>query len=449
MTGFLTLNANPTAALQAATKSYVDSRVFGLIWVSPISFANLIDDSLNTPPGSPNTSDVYLVAPGGTGLWTGLDNKIVQWDGATWLDQGLINTYPAGTRFGAAMETGTVPGGTFVGKKNFIFELTVPATGTFDAGTAPVTQTAVLVNNANSLHAFHTYVYNGTAWIETGGAQPIQADNTTIVQVGNILSTKTYASGGLVDAATYRGVDADTLYSQLGHNHAGSAITLTAPYVGIDFGTTAVANDDRLVAGTVDLAVRELFDKKANKEPSYADNTNLPAASNVAGMIAEVLSGGTDPGLFVARGGNWVKIAVNDGTTQDHDHTLPYDISFFVAGPAASTADAIIGSFLVMRPLTMVVTGANAIGGYAETAPAADTTFEIHKNGVSFGNLTFLNGSNTHDPADSNFPPVAQTFVAGDRIQIVAPATPEINISDVSITIIACGNLGDCPVTVP
>jgi hypothetical protein len=449
MTGDLFLNGSPTVSLQAATKSYVDSLVFGLVWLEPISFVNLIDNTLNTPPGSPAVSDVYIVGPAGTGLWTGLDNKVVQWDGAAWLDKGLISSYPTGTRFGAAMETSTVPGGTFVGKKDFIFELTVPASGTFDAGTAPVAQTAVLVNNANSLHAFHSYIYSGTAWIEIGGAQPITVDGTTIVQVGNVISTKDFGDGGLVDATTYRGQDLDTVYSALGHTHPGSAITLTAPHIGTNFGTTAVAQADRLVAGTVDLAVQELFDKKANKEPSYAENADLPTAASVAGMIAEVLPGAVDPGLFVARSGAWVKLAVNDGTTQDHDHVLPYDISFFAAGPAASTADAIIGSFLVSRPMTMAMNGAQALQGYCEVAPGSDVTFEIQKNGVSFGNATFLTGSNTLDVADNNFPPAAQTFVVGDRITLVAPSTPEATIEDLSITIIACANMGACPVTVP
>jgi len=446
MTGDLFLNGTPTTNLQAVTKNYVDSLVFGLTWLAPISFANLIDDSLNAPPGSPGVSDVYIVGPAGTGLWTGLDNKVVQWDGATWLDKGLISSYAAGTRFGASMESAAATGGTFVGKEDFIFELTVPASGTFDSGTAPVAQTAVLVNNADSLHAFHSYVYSGTAWIEIGGAQPIQVDGTTIIQVGNIISTKTFADGGLVDATTYRGADLDTVYSALGHTHPGSSITLTAPFVGTDFGTTAIVNDDRLTSGTVDLAVQELFNKKANKEPSYADNGDLPSAASVAGMIAEVLPGGATPGLFVSRGGSWVQISVNDATTQDHDHTLPYDVTFAVFGPAAGTSDTTVGHYVATRSMTFDQNTANLFG-YAKTAPAADVTFDVVKNGNTgspVGTVTFLTASNTPDSASVNT--VDFSLVAGDRLELISPTVTESTIADVSISIIGCSTIGACPV---
>lgn len=43
-----------------------------------------ISRSLNTPPVSPATGDVYIVAAGGTGAWTGQDDDIATWNGASW-----------------------------------------------------------------------------------------------------------------------------------------------------------------------------------------------------------------------------------------------------------------------------------------------------------------------------------------------------------------------------
>lgn len=37
-----------------------------------------------TPPGSPNTTDVYIVAAGATGAWSGQAGKFARWDGAAW-----------------------------------------------------------------------------------------------------------------------------------------------------------------------------------------------------------------------------------------------------------------------------------------------------------------------------------------------------------------------------
>jgi len=442
MTGTLVLNSDPTVALEAATKSYVDARVFGLTWLGPISFANLIDDTINDPPAAA-VSDVYIVGPAPTGVWVGLAGRVVQWNGLTWNDLGLLSSYAAGTRFGISMESGTAAGGTFVGKEDFIFELLAPGVPTWDAGTAPVHQTAALVNNSASLHAFHTYVYDGVtnfAWVEIGGAQPITVDGTTIIQVGNIISTKTFAAGGVVDATTYRGLDLDLVYSAIGHGHAGSAITITTPFIGTDFGTTAIVNDDRLVAGTIDVAVQELFNKKANKEPRYTNFADLPTASNVEGMVAEVT---TDGVLYVSRGGSWVAISVNDGTTQNHDHTIPYDLAFFSGGTAGSTTDVVVGMVSISRTMS-IATGVTNGFGRALVAPLVATTFFLHKNGVQVGTVVF-------DPTVSGglIPtitiPGLISLVAGDYMQLVAPTIAETTIQDISVTIIACSSIGTCP----
>lgn len=36
------------------------------------------------PPGSPNTTDVYIVPSGATGAWSGQTNKFARWNGSTW-----------------------------------------------------------------------------------------------------------------------------------------------------------------------------------------------------------------------------------------------------------------------------------------------------------------------------------------------------------------------------
>lgn len=46
---------------------------------------NVIDSTINTPPGSPTTGDKYIVATGGSGAWSGLDAKFVIWTGSAWV----------------------------------------------------------------------------------------------------------------------------------------------------------------------------------------------------------------------------------------------------------------------------------------------------------------------------------------------------------------------------
>ena len=78
MTGFLTLNADPVAPFQAATKHYVDGLVNGLTWVSPIIHVNLMSDTIIDPSSIvAYPSDVYIVPPGAAGAWNGLDYHVV------------------------------------------------------------------------------------------------------------------------------------------------------------------------------------------------------------------------------------------------------------------------------------------------------------------------------------------------------------------------------------
>lgn len=218
MTGLLTLSGNPTASYHATTKTYVDSLVSGLIWVDPIHHVNLISDSLSAPPVTPEYSDVYIVKTPGSGVWTGLDNHVVVWNGATWTDTGLITSHPIGLRFGIAIETPTVPSGSFLNKKNQIATLASisPVTWSFYV---PVQHNAIYVNNFESLHAYHQYVYDaaGVKWIEFGGPQAIQAGNQ-LEFVGNILNV-VEGAGSDLDADTVDGSHASD-FATVSHTHS-------------------------------------------------------------------------------------------------------------------------------------------------------------------------------------------------------------------------------------
>ncbi len=49
-----------------------------LTWVDPVI------SRINTPPGSPNTGDRYLITSGATGAWLGKDDNIAEWNGSAW-----------------------------------------------------------------------------------------------------------------------------------------------------------------------------------------------------------------------------------------------------------------------------------------------------------------------------------------------------------------------------
>jgi len=70
--------ATPTAVGGAATKGYVDGKVQGVDWQQSVL------GELDTPPGTPDPGDRYLVIATATGDWVGHENDIAEWNGATW-----------------------------------------------------------------------------------------------------------------------------------------------------------------------------------------------------------------------------------------------------------------------------------------------------------------------------------------------------------------------------
>jgi hypothetical protein len=450
MTGFLTLNADPTASLHAASKSYVDGLVSGLIWLDPIAAINLISDALNDPPLTPESGDVYILSAAGINGWAAFGvGEVVCWDGAAWVSGGVINptNFPT-LRFMVQGTSPTTAAGSFAGQATNIAEFN--ASGVLTGFEVPVNNNAVFVSSAFAFEAFNQYAYNGntSTWVLFGGGSSLTADGTTTVQVGNTLSVKQFSAGGIVDSTFWQGLiptDLNLIYAPISHTHPTSSIVVTPYTTSPDWGSPTDVTTTQLNSVQAQAAFEEVIDEKATKSPLYTDLVDLPTAANVHGMLATVDN--TDHAYY-SLNGVWNELATNDGTVQNHDHLIPYDISFFVAGPAFGTADTIVGSFLSPRTLELIENGgspSNVVFAYAETAPATATSFDVHVNGVSIGTIAWGSGSNT---ATASFPTPAVTINQGDRVQILSPSTPEAVISDVSITIIACGNMGDCPVTV-
>ena len=59
-------------------------------WVYVLTVGN------NAPPGGPTTGDRHVVGTAGSGLWSGLSNRIVRWDGAAWISGATPSTTTPG-----------------------------------------------------------------------------------------------------------------------------------------------------------------------------------------------------------------------------------------------------------------------------------------------------------------------------------------------------------------
>lgn len=76
-----TLSADSDAKVpsQKAIKTYTDNLLLGITWRQPVA-----STTLSTPPSGPQTGERFIVVPTGTGAWSGQDNDIATWGGASW-----------------------------------------------------------------------------------------------------------------------------------------------------------------------------------------------------------------------------------------------------------------------------------------------------------------------------------------------------------------------------
>ena len=261
----VTVAADPTLSLQLATKQYVDAHSNGLTWIEPIFVNGLLSDSTITPPITAAEHDSYIVPTGATGVWTGLTGHLVEFNGTTWVDMGLV---ASGTRCGISMEAGTTPIDSFTGKINQVVTITGTYPYTYSFST-PVNGNAVLVNNPASIDAFHQYVYNSTAgtWFEFAGPLTYTPGtginiSANVVSIANTAVTPgtynrvTVNQQGQVTSATNQPYLTANQTIVLSGDVTGSgqnAITTTLASTGVSAGTYKSVTVDikgRVTAGT-------------------------------------------------------------------------------------------------------------------------------------------------------------------------------------------------------
>lgn len=430
LTGPITLFSNPINGLHAATKQYVDGLVSGLIWLDPVQLINLISDNIITPPGTPVTSDAYIIPPGAIGDWSAIPaGHVVVWDGSGWLDRGSVTTIdPNGARFGIAMQTTTTASGSFAGSDKLI--VVYDTAGNIIQFDTPTTNNAVFVNHTSSLHAFDQFAFSGSEWILFGGASPVTADGVTTVLSTNLLSVKQFSDGGVNDVKFWQGLEPSglsTMYATLTHTHIGSEVFLTPYTTSVDWGVLASPQDGQLLSTNTQLSVNELFDKKANKRPTYATLSDAPAVGGVEGMSIYV----RDEALMYYAAGTWIPIAIDKA-----DLSIPYDIAFSVSGILQQ--NVVVGSFVSVRTITVPVGAVGSIA-LARSAPiASDYALSIeHTTGgitTTVGSVTFNIGSTT---GIISLPSVL-TLIPGDILRLLTDVlvVPDMGLMDVAVTVV-------------
>lgn len=428
MTGYLTLYDDPIIPMHAATKQYVDSFVSGLVWLNPVCVVNMISDQQTTPPASPELGDSYIIPPGAVGVWAPIaDGNVVTWDGIAWTDRGPLTGFStSGARLGIAMQSPTVPSGTFAGHENEI--ALYDASGTFIGFEVPAANNAVYVCSGSDQYAYNQFAFSGTEWVLFGGAQPINPDEITITQNGNIISVIQFDDGGIVDARYWQNLEPSDLalmYAPISHTHVGTEITFT-PY------TSPIPGLGDIVATDVQAAIEEAYDEKAALQPTYINVASLPDATTYNGMIAHASA---ENSHYVAQEGEWRKLAT-------YPLSIPYDIAYFLSGQMLF-ADSVVGSFIVTRDIALDV-GLPGSWARNKTPATNNVTYDIviddGTTETSVGSLFFAAG----DRLGSFTFTGAVTLAPGTSLEIVSPPTLDPTLADVSITIVGCATADEC-----
>jgi hypothetical protein len=92
------------------------------------------------------------------------------------------------------------------------------------------------------------------------------------------------------------------------------------------------------------------------------------------------------------------------------------------------------GEALIKHVFTRSITFPTGMTGsrlHAGTAAAASNVFSLRKNGVQFGTITVAASGTTGTFAAAS----GASFVAGDLIEVVAPATADTTLANVSIAL--------------
>lgn len=108
----------------------------------------------------------------------------------------------------------------------------------------------------------------------------------------------------------------------------------------------------------------------------------------------------------------------------------PFDAVMFF--PGVPTASAIVAQIVAARPLLFPGNLAGS-AGYGKTSATASTVFDVKKNGSSVGSITFAAAGTV--PTFSTTAGSAIALATGDRLEVIAPATPDATLANISFTL--------------
>lgn len=175
----------PSADTDAPNKLYVDNLIAGTPW-KRVECLEVIDDSLNQPPGGDSEGDAYIVGSTPAGLWSAFSHgDLVQYVSSTWTLILAGGTAEPADGLKIVVTAGTAAG-SFVGEENNIG--TYDATGDSWSFLDAADGKAVIVGGEGTLNENTQWVYDAssTSWVFFGG--DVGAGAGLVKTAGNIMN---------------------------------------------------------------------------------------------------------------------------------------------------------------------------------------------------------------------------------------------------------------------
>jgi len=276
------------------------------------------------------------------------------------------------------------------------------------AGTSYTTGDAVTALSSTGTGFVGTVVDDGGGGIQsiaiTNGGYGYVAATTTFTIANGSSGAISVASSDIHGYSVY--IAADTA------NHAGNTVANIVSEVAATAIGTAIGISSAALGGSYG----GLFGS------GFLATFDHVAAAHIADLT-NVLDGSTT-GLVYTN----LNLEVGSGAGGGLG-TIPYEAAFYFSG-IVLTASWLYSRFIFTSDITFKTTATSY--AYAAVAPTGGTSFEIQKNGVSFGSISFAGASNTGVVAVG----ADTSFTAGDQLSIVGPVTPDGTIDQIAITLL-------------
>lgn len=280
-----------------------------------------------------------------------------------------------------------------------------------NAGSNYMTGDAVTAVSATGSGFVGTVVDDGGGGIQsitiTSGGINYLSTNTTFT-----LPTAGGRTGGVLSIA------ASDVYGSTVHIAANPSI---------DAGNT-IANITSVIAGLSATITNRLIGTAAFGGTFASESrlaNNHTEAANVVSLINRVNS--TSPGEITGLVYTNLNIQVTGGTNAGAV-ILPYEVGYYFEGIILA-ANALKALHVTTQDITFE--SGVASEAYTNIVSTAEQIFDLQKNGVSFGSVTFAIGTNAGTVTIG----VSTLFAKGDRLEVFGPAAPDGTLDQVAITL--------------